>query len=156
MFYFADSSDPNSKFVLKKYASISRRLLEITLDDLEAARSWLQVLGRNTSREKIASMLFLFHQHYARLNQVDIVDGATICLPLSREDAADFLGLTPETVSRRFSDLKRDGIIVPKGTRHIQIPSFKKLARETGDSYGWWMQISDEAAELEWDGHIRV
>jgi CRP/FNR family transcriptional regulator len=36
---------------------IAQRLLEMTLDELDAAREWMLVLGRKTAREKIASLL---------------------------------------------------------------------------------------------------
>ena len=46
---------------------------------------------------------------------------------------ADYLGLTLETVSRQVSALKRDGVIVLSGKRHIVIPDLDRLMEETGD-----------------------
>ena len=36
---------------------VSQRLLEMTLDELDAAREWMLLLGRKTAREKIASLV---------------------------------------------------------------------------------------------------
>jgi CRP/FNR family transcriptional regulator, anaerobic regulatory protein len=54
-------------------------------------------------------------------------------LPLTREEMADYLGLTLETVSRQMSALKRDGVIGLEGKRHIMVPDFDRLLEETGD-----------------------
>ena len=54
-------------------------------------------------------------------------------LPLTREAMADYLGLTLETVSRQVSALKRDGVIVLEGKRHVTIPDMERLLEEAGD-----------------------
>ena len=54
-------------------------------------------------------------------------------LPLTREEMADYLGLTLETVSRQISALKRDGVIQLEGKRHIVVPDMDRLLEEAGD-----------------------
>ena len=54
-------------------------------------------------------------------------------LPLTREEMADYLGLTLETVSRQISALKKDGVISLEGNRHVQIPDMDRLLEEAGD-----------------------
>jgi len=54
-------------------------------------------------------------------------------LPLTREQMADYLGLTIETVSRQVSALKRDGLIKLEGTRQVTVPDMRRLLEETGD-----------------------
>jgi CRP/FNR family transcriptional regulator len=46
---------------------IAQRLLEMTLDELDAAREWMLVLGRKTAREKIASLLAIIGRRDAAL-----------------------------------------------------------------------------------------
>lgn len=112
---------------------ISQRLLEMTLNELDAAREWMLVLGRKTAREKIASLLSIFARREASLHLSKKPDGSRFELPLTREAMADYLGLTLETVSRQISALRRDGIIELKGTRQVHIPDFSALLAETGD-----------------------
>src|ERR1700730_9643675 len=44
-----------------------------------------------------------------------------VVLPMSREDIADYLALSVETVSRALTQLKRRGVILLIGTRQVRI-----------------------------------
>ena len=112
---------------------ISQRLLEMTLDELDAAREWLLLLGRKTAREKIASLLAVFARRSAMLDQAAPEGAIVFDLPLTREQMADYLGLTLETVSRQISALRRDGQIALQGNRRVTVPDFAVLLAVTGD-----------------------
>ncbi|KAE9632877.1 transcriptional regulator FnrL [Parasedimentitalea maritima] len=117
--------------LMSKTPHIAHRLLEMTLDELDAAREWMLVLGRKTAREKIASLLSII----ARRNTTPDNDSVSTVfdLPLTREAMADYLGLTLETVSRQVSALKRDGVIQLQGKRHVTVPDMTRLMEEAGD-----------------------
>jgi CRP/FNR family transcriptional regulator len=111
---------------------ISQRLLEMTLDELDAAREWMLLLGRKTAREKIASLLAIIARRDVSLNPRS--KGPIVFdLPLTREEMADYLGLTLETVSRQVSALKRDGVISLEGKRHVTVQDFDLLLEVAGD-----------------------
>jgi CRP/FNR family transcriptional regulator, anaerobic regulatory protein len=112
---------------------VSQRLLEMTLDELDAAREWMLLLGRKTAREKIASFLSIIARRDAAQNGPRRGGRVAFDLPLTREAMADYLGLTLETVSRQMSSLKNDGVIQLDGKRRIIIPDFEALMDETGD-----------------------
>ena len=112
---------------------VGHRLLEMALDELDAARDWMMLLGRKTAREKIASLLVLVARRTESLKLAPAGTIPTIQLPLTREAMANFLGLTLETVSRQFSKLNSEGIIALEGRRRVKIPNFPKLLAETGD-----------------------
>ena len=112
---------------------IAHRLLEMTLDELDAAREWMLVLGRKTAREKIASLLTIIARRDASLTPRGAVNSMTFDLPLTREAMADYLGLTLETVSRQMSALKRDGVISLEGKRRVSVPDMGRLFEEAGD-----------------------
>ncbi|MCF6316525.1 MAG: Crp/Fnr family transcriptional regulator [Marinosulfonomonas sp.] len=112
---------------------IAHRLLEMTLDELDAAREWMLLLGRKTAREKIASLISIIARRDASL-QLDGSGGPMVFdLPLTRVAMADYLGLTLETVSRQISALRKDGIIELEGKRRVTIPDFHILINEAGD-----------------------
>lgn len=110
-----------------------QRLLQITLDELDAAREWMLVLGRKTAREKIASLLSIIARRYANLNKIPPESAVEFDLPLTREAMSDYLGLTLETVSRQISALKKDGVIELTGKRHVMVPDMERLIAEAGD-----------------------
>ena len=112
---------------------IAQRLLEMTLDELDAAREWMLVLGRKTAREKIASLFSIIARRDATLNLRSSDEKIVFDLPLTREAMADYLGLTLETVSRQISALKKGGVIVLEGKRNVTIPDFERLLEEAGD-----------------------
>jgi CRP/FNR family transcriptional regulator len=52
-------------------------------------------------------------------------------LPFSRQQVADLLGLTIETVSRQFTKLKAEGVVALPGRRDVEIldrPALETLA----------------------------
>lgn len=96
--------------------SLQRALFKTTCGQLEAAQSLITTLTKKTASEKVASFLLMLADRQHRKGET-----FDIRLPMSRLDIADYLGLTIETVSRRLTAFKADGIIsLPdRNTAHI-------------------------------------
>src|SRR5690606_22545347 len=107
--------------------------LDMSLDELDAAREWMLILGRKTAREKIASLLTILARRAATLGAAKGKGPLAVDLPLTREAIADYLGLTLETVSRQISALRADEVISLDGKRRVLIPDIRRLVMETGD-----------------------
>lgn len=103
-----------------------RRLHEFATHELSLAQEQMVVLGRRTADEKIATFLVGLRNRWARVNGAVV----TVNLPMSRQDIADFLGLTIETVSRTLSRFAREKIIliVPGGVRLLDMQRIEQLA----------------------------
>lgn len=112
---------------------LERRLLEMTLDELDSAREWMLLLGRKTAREKIASLFVIMARRDAALHRAKPGDGLEFPLYITRESMADYLGLTIETVSRQISALRKEGIIELRENRAIRVPDLVRLIDESGD-----------------------
>ncbi len=93
--------------LMDEYPKLQRRLFTMASTELAAAQDQMVLLGRKTAREKIASFLISLSQRATRRGQKD----NPVLVPMSRSDIADFLGLTTETVSRTFTQLKANSII---------------------------------------------
>lgn len=108
---------------------VANRLLEMSLNELDAARDWMLLLGRKTARERVATLLSLVLRRAS-------TDASPLRaeLPLGREAMATYLGLTIETVSRQITALRRDGIIeLGKSGRTILCHDIAALLTEAGD-----------------------
>lgn len=84
-----------------------RRINEFVVRELSQAQDQMVLLGRRTAEEKVATFLVGWRNRLAQPAGHTTI----IPLPMSRQDIADFLGLTIETVSRTFTKLERDGVI---------------------------------------------
>lgn len=91
------------------------RINEFAARELMLAHEQMLLLGRRTAEEKVASFLVGWRQRLAQIGDIR----QTIALPMSRQDIADYLGLTIETVSRTLTRFEREKmlIIVAGGVR---------------------------------------
>jgi CRP/FNR family transcriptional regulator, anaerobic regulatory protein len=96
---------PAFERLIDEVPGFARRLLTITSDELRAAQDRMLLLGRKSASEKVASFILLMADRQGR-SGVEVVD-----VPMTRNDIADYLGLTIETVSRTLSKLRQDGLI---------------------------------------------
>ena len=112
---------------------VAQRLLEMTLNELDAAREWLLLLGRKTALEKIASLLVIIARRGAALGAGAAAGKVVFDLPLTRELMAEYLGVTLETVSRKMSALKAEGLIALEGNRRVTIFDIEALVNVAGD-----------------------
>ena len=115
--------------LVEEIPHISQRMMEMALDELNAAREWMVLLGRKTAREKIATFLEMI----VRRSTIPSHAVKQYTLPLTREEIANFLGLTLETISRQLSSMKKDGIVEFEGRRNFVIKDFAALQAASGD-----------------------
>lgn len=102
--------------LLKRTGECSAAACELwamTSRELKRARSHLVLLGRQTAAERVANFLIQMSDQQN--------DNESVCLPMSRTDIADYLGLTIETVSRTLSQLERNGAIALRNCKQIAI-----------------------------------
>lgn len=110
---------------------IAQRLLEMSLDELDAARDWMVLLGRKTAREKIATFVHMLVRRQSVVGSLG--DGAPLILPLTRDEIASYIGLTLETVSRQLNAMKKEGILRFTDRRRFEIADLTALHIATGD-----------------------
>lgn len=114
----------------REHPKLAHKLLERTLTELDRTRRWMLLLGRMNAEQKLATFLLETTERLAPASCSFVPnDGPqTIELPLSRQQIADVLGLTIETVSRQFTRMKNDGLIDISGRREVTVLRPKELA----------------------------
>lgn len=107
-------------------AAVATSLLRRLSTDLDAARRSILFLGRKTAEERVASLLV----DMRRSTPCDVT-GATP-MSLNRQQMADLLGLTIETVSRKIRRFERMGVIELIHTRLFRVRDEVSLSRLAG------------------------
>jgi CRP/FNR family nitrogen fixation transcriptional regulator len=92
-------------------ASTAQKLWALTLNHLRRSEEHMLILGRKNACERLAWFLI---DMSLRIPAPDRIE-----LPMSRQDIADFLGLTIETVSRTMTQLQDEGVIALPSCRQV-------------------------------------
>lgn len=92
-----------------------------TKGNLQRAHNHMLLLGRKNAQERVAKFLLDMEP---RLSRSGIVE-----LPMSRQDIADYLGLTIETVSRTLTQLARESVIAMPSSRRIEFRKHSTLSQ---------------------------
>ncbi len=117
----------------RAHPELEHKLLQRTLTELDRARHWMLLLGRKSATEKMATFLLEMSERLVDTRcSVDDAPLASFTLPFGRQQIADILGLTIETVSRQLTRLRGDGYIDLPSRRDIVILDRPGLAALAG------------------------
>jgi CRP/FNR family transcriptional regulator, nitrogen fixation regulation protein len=103
-------------------ALVAQQLFNLTGRELRRVQDRILLLVKS-AQERVASFL---------LEMAERVSGNSIDLPMSRQDIADYLGLTIETVSRTLTSLECAAAIEVPTSRRIVLRNRSALSRMNG------------------------
>ena len=106
--------------VSEREGDIARQLWSMTARELNRARNHGLLLIKS-AQERVAAFLLEMSQRLTGTSEVE--------LPMSRQDIADDLGLTIETVSRTLTQLESDHTIELRASRLIALRNHSALSR---------------------------
>lgn len=109
-------------------AGVGHAILVKILVEASIAREWVLNLGRREARVRMAHLLC---EVAVRLEAHDLTDEYSYELPMTQEQLADALGLTPVHVNRTLKALDKDGLIT-RNKRIVGFPDWWRL-REAAD-----------------------
>jgi len=117
-----------------EHPELEHKLLRRTLTELDRTRQWMLLLGRKSANERVAAFLVEMAQRLPRIeHDQEAPDAIRFELPFGRQDIADLLGLTIETVSRQITRLRDEGIIDTPDRRSVIVLDMEALEASGGD-----------------------
>lgn len=117
--------------VFKSSPELMQEMLEFLKRQVRNSEDMSLTLGRKSATERVATFLL---RHIPKRGRADCPgpltsrpDQANFDIVMTRQEIADYLGLTIETVSRSFSDLRRRGAIVLNGKDYVSVANICAL-----------------------------
>jgi len=106
----------------REHPDLQTTLLERILGELDLSRRWMLLLSRKTASERVATFILEMSQRLAD-HGCAAPGGSidTLRLPFGRQQMADILGMTIETVGRQLTELKKRGVIRLPSRQAIEI-----------------------------------
>ena len=101
-------------------------LFKSTCNHLNAAHDLITTLTKKSAEQKVAAFLLKLAANEGEANE------AEVSLPMSRQDIADYLGMSIETVSRRLTAFKEAGLLSLPNRRQANIKSVSRLKELAG------------------------
>jgi CRP/FNR family transcriptional regulator, nitrogen fixation regulation protein len=102
-----------------KHINVVRELLGLAMLGLRHTQDHLLLLGRKNALERLVAFLLEIDARTGSRHAID--------LAMPRHDIADYLGLTLETVSRMFAELKEHGMIRLESARRVHLLDMARL-----------------------------
>ncbi|HET9428749.1 MAG TPA: Crp/Fnr family transcriptional regulator [Allosphingosinicella sp.] len=122
---------------------IGEALWHDSLVDASIFCEWIANVGRRDSRTRLAHLLCEFS---LRLEAAGLGDHKAWELPMTQEQLADVVGLTPVHVNRTLKTLEQDGLI-RRNRRAVSVSNWKKLA-EAGDFQSSYLHLPEHKLSL--------
>lgn len=112
---------------------VRRLFLTEMSHELTAAQDRMLFLAHRSADERVAAFLLYLARRADRTMIDDKGDSDTLLIPMRWGDIADYLGLTPETVSRSMTAFRRDGLIAAVGRTGLRIQDWPNLRARAGE-----------------------
>ena len=120
---------------LLDHPEVEHEMLKAKLDELDAVREWAAITNGHTTMQRVATLLFVFSRRSKNQHQEQgDPSGPVVHIPLSRRDIADYLGTTPETLSRNIQTLARAKVIRIINAKYFELLNTNELVEYSGES----------------------
>lgn len=106
--------------IMEANPEISIKLLKALTKRLAHTETLVQNLATKDPEVRLAHMILEFCQKFGTKKS----DGILIELPITREEVASYVGVTRETISRKFSKFESLGLISQQGNKKLLVKDY--------------------------------
>jgi len=117
--------------ILNGYPNLSLKLMTVLGQYVEYSNNKIISIAEKSVRERLAEGLLSVYKTFHGEFPVSNADNSDKAIILSREDIANFINTSTESVIRTLSELKNEGYIIIKG-RSIFLKNIKGLMKIAG------------------------
>lgn len=111
---------------------VEHEVLLSTLDELDAARDWMVLLGCQSVMERVAAFLLIVRRRMMKMASDEWMPGPHISVPIGRRDMATYLGTTVESISRTVRFMARKGVIRIIDPQNFEVVRWDRLVALSG------------------------
>ncbi|HIY57487.1 MAG TPA: Crp/Fnr family transcriptional regulator [Candidatus Tetragenococcus pullicola] len=105
--------------LLVKFPTISLKIMQEMSSRIEASEKQATWVSTESVEARLASFI---------AENIEEKNGQqTVTLPMTKKDLASYLGTTPETISRKFSEFEEKGLIKQKPKKVIEVLNLDEL-----------------------------
>lgn len=114
--------------VIERFPAIGEALRSYGSMENAVLASWVVNVGRRDALERMAHLICEAH---FRLSLVDPSQSQHMSFPLTQDDLADVLGLTPVHINRKLQQLRQEGLITLR-SKQLTILDLRTLQQVAG------------------------
>ena len=111
--------------IIKDYPRVSKQLMGDLLVKLRKYENMISNLSKKDAMGKVAYVLVELAKDYGVLSEKN-AHTLRLTLPISRDNFASYAGVTRETLSRKLTQLEKEGFLINEG-KVLTILNFEKL-----------------------------
>lgn len=114
--------------VIERFPAVGEALRSYGCMENAVLSSWVVNVGRRDALERMAHLIC--ESHY-RLAMIDPAQGNQMFFPLTQDDLADVLGLTPVHINRKLQQLRQEQLITLR-SKQLTILDLRTLQQVAG------------------------
>lgn len=118
---------------MAEFPAIAEAVRNLSCLENAVMASWIVNVGRRDALERMAHLICEVHH---RMATIDAAKGDQLFFPLTQDDFADAVGLTPVHINRKLQQLRQEGLITLR-SKQLTAHDLRELHQVAGFDSGY-------------------